>query len=319
MSDRNNIYLFVGGISTLVILLMLISFPLAFFALINEINPGLENITVSIPIFLFGYQITTNEINNIALGFSILSIIYLAIFVRTILFTLIKSININKKFSKNSINNKACIFAVLFVMCFFIVNVMEFIQTNMGIQTGNIQENSYIVNLFQISLAPITEEIGFRLSTLGLFTFLILKTKLGAKEALIGAIHPISKINKLEKSKAEYYIKLLYAIAIIIGIYFGIAHIIYSSNWLVGKAIIASFLGIIIGLVYIHYGFGMAILLHWSFNYLLYVYVYYDSQIWIFNNLYQIISIVFNMSGLIMILLIILNFNTYRNYLSRYD
>ena len=76
------------------------------------------------------------------LGFSILSIIYLAIFVRTILFTLIKSINVNKKFTKNSINNKACIFAVLFVMCFFIVNVMEFIQTNMGIQTGNIQENS---------------------------------------------------------------------------------------------------------------------------------------------------------------------------------
>jgi len=101
LSDRNNIYLFVGGISTLVILLMLISFPLAFFALINEINPGLENITVSIPIFLFGYQITTNEINNIALGFSILSIIYLAIFVRTILFTLIKSININKKFTMN--------------------------------------------------------------------------------------------------------------------------------------------------------------------------------------------------------------------------
>lgn len=319
MSDRNSSYLLVGGISTLVILLMLISFPLAFFALINEINSGLENMTVSIPIFLFGYQITTNEINNITLGFSILSIIYLSIFVRTILFTLIKSININKKFTKNSINNKACIFAVLFVMCFFIVNVMEFIQTNIGIQTGNIQENPYIINLFQISLAPITEEIGFRLSTLGLFTFLILKTKLGAKEALIGAIHPISKINKLEKSKAEYYIKLLYAIAIIIGIYFGIAHIIYSSNWLVGKAIIASFLGIIIGLVYIHYGFGMAILLHWSFNYLLYVYVYYDSQIWIFNNLYQIISIVFNMSGLIMILLVILNFNTYRNYLSRHD
>ena len=112
---------------------------------------------------------------------------------------------------------------------------------------------------------------------------------------------------------------MLYAIAIIIGIYFGIAHIIYSSNWLAGKAIIASFLGIIIGLVDIHYGFGMSILLHWSFNYLLYVYVYYDSQIWIFDNLYQIISIVFNMSGLIMILLIILNFNTYRNYLSRDD
>jgi hypothetical protein len=66
---------------------------------------------------------------------------------------------------------------------------------------------------------------------------------------------------------------------ITIGLFFGVAHIISGTPWSPGKISQATVSGIIIGWVYVRYGFAPAVLIHWATNYFLFSYLYFISNL----------------------------------------
>ena len=66
---------------------------------------------------------------------------------------------------------------------------------------------------------------------------------------------------------------------VVVGIFFGAAHIISGEPWSLGKFAQASASGIIIGWVYFKHGFPSAILVHWATNYFIFSYVYFLADI----------------------------------------
>ena len=70
---------------------------------------------------------------------------------------------------------------------------------------------------------------------------------------------------------------ILYLIVFISGLLFGLAHIAFGAGWEIGKVTTSSIVGIILGFIYVNYGFPGAVLLHWSFNYFLGSFYYFEK------------------------------------------
>jgi hypothetical protein len=63
-------------------------------------------------------------------------------------------------------------------------------------------------------------------------------------------------------------------VIVVVGILFGMAHVILGETWSTGKFAQAANSGIIIGWVYFRYGLAPAILIHWATNYFIFSYAY---------------------------------------------
>ena len=63
------------------------------------------------------------------------------------------------------------------------------------------------------------------------------------------------------------------------GVLFGFAHIAFGESWSEGKFAQATAGGIILGWVYLRYGFVASLLIHWATNYFVFSYANLISQI----------------------------------------
>jgi len=66
---------------------------------------------------------------------------------------------------------------------------------------------------------------------------------------------------------------------VFVGVLFGFAHIAFGDSWSEGKFAQASAGGIILGWVYLRYGFVASLLVHWATNYFVFSYATFISQI----------------------------------------
>jgi membrane protease YdiL (CAAX protease family) len=66
---------------------------------------------------------------------------------------------------------------------------------------------------------------------------------------------------------------------VFVGVLFGFAHIALGDSWSEGKFAQAATGGIILGWVYLRYGFVASLLIHWATNYFVFSYAYFISQI----------------------------------------
>ena len=73
--------------------------------------------------------------------------------------------------------------------------------------------------------------------------------------------------------------KKVVILIILVGVFFGAAHIISGAPWSSGKFVQATVAGVIIGWVYVRYGLAPAILIHWATNYFISSYVFFMSDI----------------------------------------
>ncbi len=138
--------------------------------------------------------------------------------------------------------------------------IIEAIQSRFGIETGMLEVDSDYVFFLSAMQAPIAEEIGFRLMIIGLISLLLTNPNDGW-ETLTGAfLHPYS----VHKGKRE--IKILYTIAVLQAVLFGMAHLLAGGGWDVGKVSTASIAGIYLGYLFIKYGLTTAILGHAFYN-----------------------------------------------------
>lgn len=165
--------------------------------------------------------------------------------------------------------------------------LLQGLQESRGIPTGSIQFQNPYEALISLSYSPVIEELGFRLSPLGLISAVycaleLKKIKLPKGSALttlplafifpdkakkdIGTIN-IEEDGWLKGMKGGEWVGLISSSLI-----FGLAHYLAKSGWEIGKITSASLAGFILGLVYFRYGIHASILLHWFFNYYGYVY-----------------------------------------------
>ena len=134
-----------------------------------------------------------------------------------------------------------------------------------------------------LTYSPISEEIAFRITTLGLLVFILTFWKVrsveqGFKPRILSLA--IASFLSPESAKARVGLPTItsngwhgihwseWILLFLTSSVFGIAHIISSgTDWGVGKAFTAAISGFALGFVYLSYGAYAAILLHWFFDF----------------------------------------------------
>ncbi len=216
---------------------------------------------------LFFTDLGRSSTNDVKTLFMLFWLIYLFVFVNAMIgprqkLHRIPRISLNdglKTIFDNTLSTIAVTFSALLLVIIFI----SLLQESAGIPTGSLPETNPILDFLSDSVAPIIEEIIFRIFTLGTATITILIVR-GAYFNFIKALwNPAEYIRELRNLDK----KILYLVVMISGLLFGFAHIALGGGWEIGKVTTTSLVGIILGLIYLYHGFPGAVLLHWSFNY----------------------------------------------------
>ena len=133
-------------------------------------------------------------------------------------------------------------FSVLVV----ISGVINFVQESFGIVTEPPESSNDLILLLAVTIAPIIEEIGFRVILIGIPLFFIYSFKTSIRSFFHVLWNPYQNLHIVNNKKAILLI-------ILVGIFFGAAHIISGEPWSIGKFAQAAVSGIIIGWVYYRY------------------------------------------------------------------
>ncbi|MBC8250280.1 MAG: CPBP family intramembrane metalloprotease [Candidatus Nitrosopelagicus sp.] len=258
---------------------MIVSFPLGAYAIFNS-DIG-DDIDYSFPlekfdIFIAGINIQIPIEYEIGDVFVIFWSIFIILFVTTSLgpkknFVKIIS-NILSGDKKSLADNYMLNIIKWFSILVLISAVITIIQDTFGIITEPPDTSNDLILFLQISVAPITEEIGFRLLLVGIPLFLLYSHKSSLKFFFKSLWNPYSILHIHDNKKAI-------TIIFVVGIFFGVAHVISDEPWTTGKILQASIGGIILGWVYFRYGLAAAIILHWATNYFIYSYLFLISEI----------------------------------------
>jgi hypothetical protein len=258
--------------------LLLVSFPIGIF-IIFESNVG-GDINFDYPVThleLFeGTSLYQTPI-DVGIGdvFVVLWIFYAILFVisalgpATSFFKYLSSIISLGKFddTKNYMFGVTTWFSILV----FISAIINLIQEEFGIITTPPLEENNLIQFFYVSLAPLIEEIGFRLILIGVPLFALYSKRTSIKYFIRCLWNP-STLDIFDSKRAIFLV-------IFIGIFFGFAHIAFGESWSEGKFAQASVGGIILGWVYLKYGFVVSLLIHWATNYFVFSYANFIAQI----------------------------------------
>ncbi|MDA4121232.1 MAG: CPBP family glutamic-type intramembrane protease [Thaumarchaeota archaeon] len=119
-----------------------------------------------------------------------------------------------------------------------------------------------LLYLSSLSEAPLFEELGFRMMIIGLaVALIILATR--HRGVLKALWRPSSAIGQKPAGRT-----MMFILAGLLGfsaVIFGATHVLYG--WSSGKFFEATYGGLVLGYVYIKYGFHVSVLTHWGVNY----------------------------------------------------
>jgi hypothetical protein len=168
----------------------------------------------------------------------------------------------------NAIMNMITWFSILIVFSILI----EMVQQSFGIKIESPHADNNLIRFFQLGTSPLTEEVGFRVMLIGIPLFLMYSHTTSWKMFFKSLWRPYEYLHIKSHRKSIVLI-------ITIGLLFGVSHIISGTPWSSGKITQATVAGIIIGWVYVRYGFAPAVLIHWATNYFLFSYLFFISSL----------------------------------------
>lgn len=261
------------ALATALIGLMLLSFAVGAFT-VYDTSLGASSLSREIdriPFFVVGIPIVVPVSLTVAELFAIIWSIYLLLFVVALsgpsknFFSAVRYLlHLDPNGTKgNSAFNVARMFSTLVLL----ITLIQFFQERAGIPSGSLPESDPIVMFLFVSYAPLVEEIGFRVTIIGLTAILLLKGRQLGLKALYVLWSP-ARYLKLYLNE-EYKTAFRYALVAVgvSAVFFGAAHVLYGAGWKVGKVTTSALAGLGLGWLYLEYGFAAAVLLHWSFNY----------------------------------------------------
>jgi hypothetical protein len=167
--------------------------------------------------------------------------------------------------------NSAMTAFLVFPVAFWGSELLALLQQSAGIPTGSLPPIDPLLQLVELSLAPLREEIGFRVIPIGIAAMLLLLSRSRFKDALLSLWHP-SRYLKKNDTPARYRRDklLMYILVGASAVIFGAAHVLHG--WDIGKLSQAAAVGVAFGILYFKYGFAAAVLLHWQFDYVIGIY-----------------------------------------------
>ncbi|RZD35886.1 MAG: CPBP family intramembrane metalloprotease domain-containing protein [Thaumarchaeota archaeon] len=284
MNLQNKIYQCIGiphtALISIILFLMILSFPIGAYLVFNsEIG---DDITYEYPmndlnVFLAGVGFQVPVEFELGDGFIVLWCLFLILFAVAIFgpkknfVNVLQSIISAGKYHQlrdNYIITAIKWFSILVVVSGVIISVQEFF----GISVEKIEAPNQLIQFFQLLLAPLIEEIGFRVILIGLPLFALYSYKSSFRLFVKSLWRPSHHLRITDLKKPLLII-------IIVGIFFGVSHVITGETWSAGKFAQATVSGLIIGWVYFRYGLAPAILIHWATNYFIYSYAYIVADI----------------------------------------
>ena len=148
--------------------------------------------------------------------------------------------------------------------------VIDLVQRGFGSEIIPPAYDNDLKQFFYVSLAPILEEIGFRVVLLGIPLFVMYsgRTSIGYFARCLWRPYNLDMVS---------YRKAVVLI-VVVAVLFGLAHIVTGEPWSEGKFIPAAASGVILGWVYLRYGFAASLLIHWATNYFVFAYATFVSQ-----------------------------------------
>lgn len=259
--------------------LMILSFPIGAYVVFNSDIENEINFDYPIqgfPIFPAGIGFEVPIEFELGDAFIILWVIFVIIFAiasfgpkKNFLSTLMQFMSEGKQ----ELASSYLITAIKWFTILIVISAsIGYIQESVGIQTEPPEQSNLLVHFFQVSSAPLVEEIGFRVMLIGIPLFLIYSHKSSIRLFFKSLWHPSKNLHILESKKSILLI-------ISVGVFFGLAHIITGESWSLGKFAQASVSGVILGWVYFKHGFVPALLIHWATNYFIFSYVYFLADI----------------------------------------
>jgi len=258
--------------------LLVISFPIGIFVVFESEIGGDIN---------YEYPLTHLELFNgtemyqapidVSIGdvFVILWTFYIVIFVIAMLGPkqgFLKSLSSIISFGKYDTNSNY-LFGVIkwFSILILISALINFVQEGFGIVTIPTLIDNDLIQFFYVNLSPLVEEFGFRLILIGIPLFAIYSHKSSLKYFFKCLWNP-GTLYIHDSKKAIFLI-------VFVGIIFGFAHVALGESWSEGKFTQAAASGIILGWVYLRYGFVTSLLIHWATNYFVFSYAHFISQL----------------------------------------
>ena len=186
--------------------------------------------------------------------------------------------------------------------------IINFVQEIFGISTVPPVAENNLIQFFYVTLAPLTEEIGFRVLLIGLPLFAIYSHKSSLKHFFKSLWSPSDNLHVYDSKKAIILI-------VVVAAFFGLSHIISGEPWSDGKFAQATASGIILGWIYFRFGLISAILVHWATNYFVFSYVNFISQVSLISveeafshSLVHTMEIIFLISGILSACILILSY-----------
>ena len=295
--------------------LMVLSFPAGAYLVFNsEIG---NDITYEYPmdglsLFLAGIGFEVPLKFELGDGFAVIWCIFLILFTIAILgpkknfVTVLQSMMSEGRYKIQDSYIVAVIkwFSILVVVSGSIIGVQELI----GISVEQPEASNQLIQFFDISLAPIIEELGFRVVLIGLPLFMLYSHRLSFKFFVKSLWWPWKNLDNVNMKKAL-------SVIVIVGILFGAAHIFSDEAWSVGKLAQAVASGIIIGWVYFRYGLVPAVLIHWATNYFIFSYGYIVADInqisigdAFSHSLLNTLELMLVVTGIISVAVLVLNY-----------
>lgn len=261
----NVISLMLFPIIVLTFLLIIFSFPAGVYSVfLKEISNSTSYKTMLYGIYLFlGPTLIVLPL-NVTLGnvFITLLIVYLSLTIMSCIrrIDIIKAIKSSFRSSYSELLNNDLVLVMLFSGLIILVSsIIDVIQSAFGIKTGSLVSQDPLQTFVGLTIAPLREELGFRMLLIGLVAFVLTlpDLKKGVKSLWKPSICSDQSLRKT----------IIIFMIFVSSLFFGLAHYEANSGWQIGKITEATYAGLVLGYVYYEYGFHLSVMIHWVIDY----------------------------------------------------
>ncbi len=113
---------------------------------------------------------------------------------------------------------------------------LSLIQQAGGVSTGNLPTVDPLLEFVELAIAPLREEIGFRVIPIGMVALVVIVSRGKVRDGIMALWHP-SRYLKKNDTPEEYkrHLRLMYVMIAVSAILFGLAHVLLGAGWGPGK------------------------------------------------------------------------------------
>ena len=244
-----------------------ISFPVGAYVSLTFYSKDAPQTIKTLPLFVFGLAAPIKaNINALTLLTLLLAFYLLLVYIaaRGPRANLYQTLRLVYSSGIQSVQSNALITVSTVFAPLLLVNVgLEYLQSLFGVATGALPKSEPLVDFALLTYAPLAEELGFRLTLIGVVSSWLPLYYGDVKSALYTLCCPSAFLD----TKNPRVKVLLNSALIFSSILFGLAHVFYGGGWELGKVLPAFVAGLCLGWLYVKWGFHAAVLLHLLFNY----------------------------------------------------